>query len=214
MLRLSHARTLAVEPFSTPWGRLALAAADDVLLLCDWFSNPHLKAHAAALEAALAEAAGEPGRRQAALFAQSLLAGETQRFSFSDDCAEAPEQAAACLAVLTDWLSAYAADPQAPLPALTLGLIGTEKQRRTWTALLSIPPGATASYGEFARRAGLGRSSRAVGQAVGRNPFSILLPCHRVIGAQGALTGYAGGVDAKRALLAHEGGPCRSGAGA
>jgi methylated-DNA-[protein]-cysteine S-methyltransferase len=81
---------------------------------------------------------------------------------------------------------------------------GTEFQQRVWTALLTIPYGETVSYGEIARRIGQPPAVRAVGLANGRNPVAIIVPCHRVIGANGTLTGYGGGLDRKRLLLAHE----------
>ncbi len=89
--------------------------------------------------------------------------------------------------------------------ALPLAPLGSEFQRKVWAALVEIPFGATSTYGALARRLGDPNHARAVGHANGRNPFSILVPCHRVIGASGALTGYAGGVARKRWLLAHEG---------
>jgi methylated-DNA-[protein]-cysteine S-methyltransferase len=73
-----------------------------------------------------------------------------------------------------------------------------------WAALIEIPYGETASYGETAQAIGLPQASRAVGAANGQNPISIIVPCHRVIGANGSLTGYGGGLDAKRWLLGHE----------
>jgi methylated-DNA-[protein]-cysteine S-methyltransferase len=85
---------------------------------------------------------------------------------------------------------------------------GTEFQRSVWAALLTIPFGETRSYGEIARQIGRPGASRAVGAASGRNPISIIAPCHRVIGAAGALTGFAGGLDVKERLLGLE----RSGA--
>ena len=84
---------------------------------------------------------------------------------------------------------------------VTLRLVGTEFQRRVWSALLEIPYGETISYGELARRIGQPSASRAVGLANGRNPVGIIVPCHRVIGADGSLTGYGGGIARKRALL-------------
>jgi methylated-DNA-[protein]-cysteine S-methyltransferase len=87
---------------------------------------------------------------------------------------------------------------------VALDLRGTDFQRRVWAALLDIPYGETASYGEIAASIGRPTASRAVGAANGRNPVSIIVPCHRVIGASGALTGYAGGLTTKQALLAHE----------
>jgi methylated-DNA-[protein]-cysteine S-methyltransferase len=87
-----------------------------------------------------------------------------------------------------------------------LELEGTEFQRRCWLALASIPYGQTVSYGEQARRLGLGPdAARAVGAANGQNPLPIVLPCHRVIGADGSLTGFGGGLDVKRFLLELEG---------
>jgi methylated-DNA-[protein]-cysteine S-methyltransferase len=89
---------------------------------------------------------------------------------------------------------------------LPLDLGGTDFQRRCWLALATIPYGRTVSYGEQARRLGLGpASARAVGAANGQNPLPIVLPCHRVVGADGSLTGFGGGLDTKRFLLEHEG---------
>jgi methylated-DNA-[protein]-cysteine S-methyltransferase len=89
---------------------------------------------------------------------------------------------------------------------LPLELRGTDFQRRCWEALASIPYGQTVSYGEQARRLGLGSdAARAVGAANGQNPLPIILPCHRVLGADGSLTGFGGGLEVKRFLLEHEG---------
>jgi methylated-DNA-[protein]-cysteine S-methyltransferase len=82
--------------------------------------------------------------------------------------------------------------------------VGTDFQRAAWEALLTIPYGVTVSYGDQADRMGDRRKARAVGAANGRNPISIIVPCHRVVGANGSLTGFAGGVDTKAWLLAHE----------
>ena len=80
----------------------------------------------------------------------------------------------------------------------------TPFRRSVWSALLEIPYGETVSYGELARRLGLPTAARAVGAANGSNPISIIVPCHRVIGSSGDLTGYAGGLERKRYLLRHE----------
>lgn len=88
---------------------------------------------------------------------------------------------------------------------LPLSLQGTVFQQRVWGVLTEIPYGETWSYGQLAQRIGNPNASRAVGLANGRNPISILVPCHRVIGADGSLTGYGGGVERKQWLLAHEG---------
>lgn len=89
---------------------------------------------------------------------------------------------------------------------LPLHMEGTRFQKTVWNELRQIPYGVTISYGELARRVGNANASRAVGLANGRNPVPIIVPCHRVIGANGSLTGYGGGLDCKRALLAHEAG--------
>jgi methylated-DNA-[protein]-cysteine S-methyltransferase len=82
---------------------------------------------------------------------------------------------------------------------LPLAPAGTDFQRRVWSALQAIPYGRTSSYGELARQ--LGSASRAVGLANGKNPIALIIPCHRVIGSDGSLTGYGGGLDRKRFLL-------------
>ena len=84
---------------------------------------------------------------------------------------------------------------------IELDLRGTEFQQRVWKALLTIPYGETRSYGEIAAQVGAPGSARAVGLANGHNPIAIVVPCHRVIGASGSLTGYGGGLDRKRKLL-------------
>lgn len=87
---------------------------------------------------------------------------------------------------------------------LPLAPAGTPWQLRVWQALTTIPYGETASYGELAQELGRPTASRAVGMANGRNPISVIVPCHRVIGANGSLTGYAGGLERKEFLLALE----------
>lgn len=82
---------------------------------------------------------------------------------------------------------------------------GTEFQRSVWQALQGVGFGSTTSYGHLAQRLNKPQAARAVGAAVGRNPWSVIVPCHRILGAQGALTGYAGGLDRKMALLKLEG---------
>ncbi|WP_321802754.1 methylated-DNA--[protein]-cysteine S-methyltransferase [Burkholderia sp. BCC1993] len=90
--------------------------------------------------------------------------------------------------------------------SVPIHLRGTAFQRSVWKELLAIPFGELVSYGDITERVGLPTSAaRAVGGAVGRNPVSIMVPCHRVIGASGSLTGYAGGIERKRALLSLEG---------
>ncbi len=104
--------------------------------------------------------------------------------------------------------AAQLADYFAGRPArfdVPLDLHGSSFQRGVWQALLAIGSGQTRSYLDIARQVGAPRAARAVGAAIGRNPVSVIVPCHRVIGAGGALTGYAGGLARKRALLTLEG---------
>jgi methylated-DNA-[protein]-cysteine S-methyltransferase len=91
------------------------------------------------------------------------------------------------------------------LDEIDVELHGTEFQQRVWTALRSVPAGTTASYSELARRVGAPAAVRAVGAANGSNPVAVVLPCHRIIGSNGSLTGYGGGLHRKRWLLNHEG---------
>jgi methylated-DNA-[protein]-cysteine S-methyltransferase len=102
-------------------------------------------------------------------------------------------------------LSAYFAGELACLDAIKWRVAGTAFQRKVWTALRAIPVGTTTSYGALAARLDMPTAVRAVGHANGSNPISVVVPCHRVIGANGSLTGYGGGLQRKRWLLEHEG---------
>ena len=126
---------------------------------------------------------------------QKYFGGGSEQWEGKDDLA--------VFAAVSRWLDDYFAGEE-PLPDdLSLAPAGTDFRQTVWQALLDIPYGAAVTYGELARRIGCG-SARAVGAAVGRNPISIIIPCHRVLGADGSLTGYAGGIDCKRWLLEHE----------
>lgn len=102
-------------------------------------------------------------------------------------------------------LDAYFAGDLSALGAITWRTGGTEFQRSVWAALCTIPTGETLTYKALAERIGRPKAVRAVGLANGSNPVSIVVPCHRVIGADGTLTGYGGGLDRKHWLLSHEG---------
>jgi len=110
----------------------------------------------------------------------------------------------AALPRITRALDAYFAGDLGALERLEVEPSGTDFQRKVWRRLRSIPPGGTTSYGSIAREIGAPSASRAVGAANGANPISIVLPCHRVVGSSGDITGYAGGLDRKRWLLEHE----------
>src|SRR6476646_7999657 len=102
------------------------------------------------------------------------------------------------------WLAAYFAGERAEIDSVPLDMRGAEFEKRVWRALTRIPPGETTSYGAIARALGSAGASRAVGAANGANPIAIVVPCHRVIGASGSLTGYGGGLARKLWLLDHE----------
>ena len=108
-------------------------------------------------------------------------------------------------AVIRDALAGYFAGELCAIDRLEVATAGTPFQRDVWAALRTIRPGTTLSYGALAQRIGRPKAVRAVGAANGSNPISVVVPCHRVIGADASLTGYGGGIERKRWLLAHEG---------
>jgi methylated-DNA-[protein]-cysteine S-methyltransferase len=112
---------------------------------------------------------------------------------------------------LRELLQRYFAGETGCLGAVPWRTAGTPFQRAVWAALTTIAPGTTLSYGALAAKLGCPRAVRAVGLANGANPISVVVPCHRVIGTDGTLTGYGGGLDRKRWLLKHEGAAFRDG---
>jgi methylated-DNA-[protein]-cysteine S-methyltransferase len=108
-------------------------------------------------------------------------------------------------AAIRQALKEYFAGDPAAVDAIPVATGGSSFQRNVWSALRMIRAGTTLSYGALARELGCPKSVRAVGLANGANPIAIVVPCHRVIGADGSLTGYGGGIDRKRWLLTHEG---------
>jgi methylated-DNA-[protein]-cysteine S-methyltransferase len=128
---------------------------------------------------------------------------DLQRHRLVDDELGEPEprgRDAAPFKAAADQLDAYFEGERTTFD-LPLAPVGSEFQQRVWTALQEIPYGQTESYGEVAERIGSPGAARAVGLANGKNPIGILIPCHRVVGANGSLTGYGGGLDRKRQLL-------------
>lgn len=107
-------------------------------------------------------------------------------------------------ATARDWLDRYFRGEQPDPKELPLSPAGTEFQKQVWDRLLAVPFGETKTYGDIAREIGRPRACQAVGQAVGRNRIAIIIPCHRIIGADGSLRGFAGGLEMKRQLLNHE----------
>ncbi|HEY0117304.1 MAG TPA: methylated-DNA--[protein]-cysteine S-methyltransferase [Cellulomonas sp.] len=130
------------------------------------------------------------------------MAGQAHRPADARFGDPAPE-GDATLAVAADELGEYFAGTRTEF-TVPVRAAGTEFQRAIWDAIAEIPYGETATYTELAQQVGRPTAVRAVGAAVGRNPLSVVVPCHRVVGAAGSLTGYAGGLDRKRLLLGLE----------
>ncbi|MBN9024826.1 MAG: methylated-DNA--[protein]-cysteine S-methyltransferase [Rhizobiales bacterium] len=126
-----------------------------------------------------------------------LLARRLGRDGFSLGPGAAP-------AAITDAMRAYFAGEIAALERIAVKTDGTPFQQQVWQALREVPPGAPLAYGRLAERLGRPQAPRAVGHANGANPFCVVIPCHRLVGADGALTGYSGGTERKRWLLDHE----------
>ena len=117
---------------------------------------------------------------------------------------EVVERQTPVIARTRGWLEGYFAGTSADIGDLRLDMRGAPFERRVWRALTEIPPGQTTSYGAIANALGSSGASRAVGAANGANPVAIIVPCHRVIGSSGSLTGYGGGLDRKTWLIDHE----------
>ena len=139
----------------------------------------------------------EGGRLHALGFTEDHPRMATQLDSASPKPGSAP--------AITEALTAYFAGELHALDAIPVAELGTPFQRQVWAALRRIPPGQTRSYGQLASEIGRPRAVRAVGTANGANPIALVVPCHRVVGANGTLTGYAAGLPRKQWLLHHEG---------
>jgi O-6-methylguanine DNA methyltransferase len=132
---------------------------------------------------------------------QAMLRDRTQRFFPKSQVSESGHP---LLERVRSWLEHYLAGRFRQLESVPFDLRGTSFERQVWDLLLDIPLGSTVTYGELARKLNRPNGARAAGLAVGRNPASIIVPCHRVVGSNGSLTGYGGGLDRKRWLLEHE----------
>ena len=121
------------------------------------------------------------------------------RFADKPKCSEANEKTIPIIADVRTWLDDYFGGKQ-PRNVPKIHPQGTDFQRKVWQALLTIPYGQTMTYGEIAQLVGC-RSGQAVGQAISRNPIALIIPCHRVVGAHGALGGYAFGIERKEKLI-------------
>ena len=143
------------------------------------------------------------GARRAAALATSLPARFPDLGGAPDSLVEASSKGGP-LAPVRAWLKRYFSGQVVEGKELEVDLRGTEFEKRVWAALLTIPFGETRAYGELAAGLGSKELARAVGLANSKNPVAVVVPCHRVIGANGSLTGFAGGMARKRWLLDHE----------
>jgi methylated-DNA-[protein]-cysteine S-methyltransferase len=175
--------TLQRRTMSTPIGPLALMAGPAGLRAVLW--------------------PGEDGSRVARAVGSSAPLDATDSAAALGDESSGPDPAQAHLDAAEAQLAEYFAGTRREFD-LVLDPAGTDFQLRAWKALRTIPFGRTVSYGEQAAELGEPGAARAVGAANGRNPLSIVVPCHRVVAASGALTGFAGGLDTKAWLLDHE----------
>ncbi|MEP6652718.1 MAG: methylated-DNA--[protein]-cysteine S-methyltransferase [Myxococcales bacterium] len=173
---MTRSSRLLLDELDTPIGRLALLADEEGRLRALWFTEGHAR-----MERQLRPYAAVGAHRAAPALVPARNPGG-----------------------LTAAVAAYFEGDLSALDGLPVEADGTPFQRAVWGALREIPCGATRSYGEIARRIGNPAAVRAVGLANGANPVGIVVPCHRVIGANGTLTGYGGGIERKRWLLAHE----------
>jgi methylated-DNA-[protein]-cysteine S-methyltransferase len=173
---MTHTFRLLLDELNTPIGRVALLADEEGRLRALGFTEGHARME-----------------RQLSLRATVGATGAAPALVAAHDPGG-----------LTAGVAAYFEGDLTALDGLSVEAAGTPFQRAVWRALREIPCGATRSYGEIARRIGNPAAVRAVGLANGANPVGIVVPCHRVIGANGKLTGYGGGIERKRWLLAHE----------
>lgn len=164
-------KSISLQQYDSPCGRLVLASFADRLCLCDWSDNPF----------------AERNRRRIEKYLKATSKTET-----SSVLEETKRQ-----------LDEYFAGKRKAFD-IQLCLVGTDFQHKVWNALRSIPYGSTKSYKDIAQCIGKPKAVRAVAGAIGANAISILIPCHRVIGSNHSLTGYAGGLEAKRGLLGME----------
>lgn len=164
-------KSISLQHYDSPCGRLVLASFADRLCLCDWSDNPF----------------AERNRRRIEKYLKATSKTET-----TSVLEETKRQ-----------LDEYFAGKRKAFD-IQLRLVGTDFQHVVWNALRSIPYGSTKSYKDIAQCIGKPKAVRAVAGAVGANAISILIPCHRVIGSNHSLTGYAGGLEAKRGLLGME----------
>ena len=179
---------IRVRRYQSPCGELLLGTIGDRLCLCDWLEVRHR---------------GRVDSRLGKILNAELVE-ESSEISEKDSVEKFPEESAEVLENTAKQLDEFFAGKRRAFDVPLL-FAGTHFQKAVWRELLKIPYGETISYGELARRIGSPKAVRAVANATGANAISIFVPCHRVIGSDRSLTGYAGGMEAKRKLLKLEG---------
>lgn len=196
--RVTFHSDLSSRSVDSPVGPLTIVASADGLRAVLWPDDDARRVPSAAMPPGSAESndAEQAAEREG-------VEPETSELDTSELDTSELERAERVLDAAQVQLEEYFAGERVDFD-VSLDPVGTEFQHSAWTALRSIPFGETVSYGEQAERLGDKKKARAVGAANGKNPISIIVPCHRVVGANGSLTGFAGGVDIKQWLLAHE----------
>lgn len=180
---------IIVKPYQSACGTLLLGSFEGKLCLCDWVMEKNRGDLDLSLRA-------EDTGRQAVMQMRAMVNHRLRRMLKADFCEGTDEVIVRAEEQMDEFFGGRRTTFD-----VGLLLVGTDFQHRVWCELQEIPYGTTISYQELAQRIGMPKAVRAVANAVGANAISIFIPCHRVIGADGSLTGYAGGVDAKFSLL-------------
>lgn len=178
---------IIIEEISTPAGDMVLGARDQYLCLCDWKANRHRERNDNRIKRQL----GMEYERISPIYEYERISPIFNKVESTAFCT---------IRKAKQELDEYFAGKRMAFD-IPLLMVGTEFQKSIWQTLQNIPYGSTLSYMDIANQVGNPKGVRAVAQAIGANPLSIFVPCHRVVGSNGALTGYAGGIEAKRCLL-------------
>ncbi|WP_062202467.1 methylated-DNA--[protein]-cysteine S-methyltransferase [Demequina salsinemoris] len=196
--RGGEAGLAAMATIVTPLGPMTLGATERGLALARFDGAPDCASDDAAEDV---RAVGGDGQAPATAPRWEAAADPGASSATGSPAAGPDAMLAAAVAAVESYFHGDGAIEALP----PLDMKGTELQRAVWNELVRIPAGVTRTYTDIAVAVGRPRAVRAIGAAIGANPVGVLVPCHRVVGADGRLTGYAGGLDRKRWLLAHEG---------
>ena len=191
ILRIPKNSTLTLCSFDTELGTITCAASNGALSAL-WMSRQRFF--------------GYPfGISEAEASSPAYLSSAAALHAWTPNGSTVSDQNASVLEQAYQWTQAFLAGANPDHSEIPLATYGTDFQLRVWNALLDIPYGECVTYADLARKVGSPRAYQAVGSAVGHNPLSLIVPCHRVVGADGTLVGFGGGLEVKRRLLELEG---------